>query len=78
MTYTLILTSTAIETYDLIKQHLTNRWGDKVVLDFEIKATQVLQLIEKSPLIFQSIDSDQNVRKGFIHKNCSVFYENRK
>lgn len=72
MIYTLIFASTAIETYDAVKEQLTNRWGDRVVADFEQKVIEVLALIEKSPLIFQSIESNRNIRKGFIHKNCSV------
>ena len=75
MIYTLTFASTAIETYDAVKEQLASRWGDRIVADFEQKVTQVLELIEKSPLIFQSIGSNQSIRKGFVHKNCSVFYE---
>jgi plasmid stabilization system protein ParE len=77
MKYTLIFASTAIETYDAVKEQIAGRWGDKVVSDFEQKTVSVLELIESSPLIFQSVESNQNIRKGFIHKNCSVFYEVR-
>jgi len=75
MSYTLTFTSTAFETYYAITAQLQGRWGDKIVADFERKTVKVLELITVSPLIFQSIESNPNLRKGLIHKNCSVFYE---
>jgi plasmid stabilization system protein ParE len=77
MNYTIIFSNTAVETFDSIREQIYNRWGDISVIDFEQRTLKVLELIERSPFIFQSIPISENIRKGFIHRNCSMFYEIR-
>lgn len=77
MIYTIIFSETAIETFDSIRDQIYNRWGDRSVIDFEQRTLKVLELIEHSPFVFQSTPIYENVRKGFIHRNCSMFYEIR-
>ena len=45
------------------------------MVEFEKRTRQVLNVIETSPFIFQSISLNNNIRRGFIHRNCSMFYE---
>ncbi len=77
MNYTIIFSETAVETFDSIRDQIYNRWGDRSVIDFEERTLKVLEIIEHSPFIFQSISINENIRKGFIHRNCSMFYEIR-
>jgi plasmid stabilization system protein ParE len=72
---TLIFSRQAKETYAAIQAQLYNRWGDVVLKKFERKTVKTLDLILQSPLMFKSIPDNPNIRKGLIHKNCSVFYE---
>jgi plasmid stabilization system protein ParE len=74
MIYSVIYSPIALDTFDEITKQLNNRWGSKYVDEFEQRAIKVIETIRTSPFIFQSIESNENVRKGFIHKNCSIFY----
>jgi hypothetical protein len=47
----------------------------KHVLEFEYRTRKAIAAIKESPFIFQAIESNPNVRKAFIHKNCSMFYK---
>ena len=75
MSYNLVFSSHAIESFDAIKSQLQEKWGTKIVSNFEKRTVKVLETISISPLIFQGIKHAPQIRKGFIHKNCSVFYE---
>ena len=75
MTYPVTYSDGAIETFDAISEQIDQRWGIKHVHDFEQRTLKVIETIRVSPFIFQAIGHNPNVRKGFIHKNCSVFYE---
>ncbi|MGF7081853.1 type II toxin-antitoxin system RelE/ParE family toxin [Mucilaginibacter sp. UYCu711] len=77
MIYTVIYSPVAIETFDEITKQINNRWGDRYVDEFTQRTIKVIETIRSSPFIFQVIESNVNVRKGVIHKNCSVFYEIR-
>ena len=65
----------AKETYAAIQSQLYNRFGQAVLEKFERKTVKTLDSILQSPLMFKSITDNLNIRKGLIHKNCSVFYE---
>jgi plasmid stabilization system protein ParE len=75
MKYNVIISDYAVETFDSIKEQINIRWGDKPALEFEQRVLNVLELISGSPFVFRSLSSDGNIRKGFIHRNCSMFYE---
>jgi len=75
MIYSIIYSQRAIETYDAITEQIDNRWGSKYVDDFERRTIKVIESIQVSPFIFQAIEAKPNLRKGFIHRNCSLFYE---
>ena len=74
MTYPVIYSDRAIETFDAISQQMELRWGLKHVYIFEERTLKVIETIGESPFIFQAIEVNPNVRKAFIHKNCSMFY----
>jgi hypothetical protein len=75
MKYTLVFSIYAVETYDSIKDQTQSRWGDKVTVAFEERTVKVLAGIQSSPLMYQAVANNENIHKGFIHANCSVFYE---
>lgn len=75
MSYNIVFSSSALESFDAIKSQLQEQWGSKVVKDFEKRTLKVIDIISISPLIFQGIKNSAQIRKGFIHKNCSVFYQ---
>jgi plasmid stabilization system protein ParE len=75
MIYFLKYSPRALETFEEIARQVSNRWGDKYADEFRKRTVKVIEGIRISPFIFQAIDSDINIRKGFIHRNCSIFYE---
>lgn len=75
MRYEIVLTQTAIETYESIFEQIRMGWGDKVADKFEIKMFETLNQISQTPLIFKAISENSSVRKGLVNKNCSFFYE---
>lgn len=75
MKYSIIFSAYAVETYDLMFEQITLRWGAKIAADFEMRVFKLIETIEKSPYIYQSLDQDPSLRKGILHANCSVIYE---
>jgi plasmid stabilization system protein ParE len=73
--YELVFAGAAKKTYAAIQTQIQNRWGDRSLKKFETKTVKTLATISQSPFIFKSVTENQNIRKGLIHKNCSVFYE---
>lgn len=55
MSYNIIFSSSALESFDAIKSQLQEQWGSKVVKDFEKRTLKVIDIISISPLIFQGI-----------------------
>ncbi|WP_164849894.1 hypothetical protein [Mucilaginibacter limnophilus] len=56
MSYRVVFSKYALETFDDIKQQIQQRWGQHVVTDFEQRTLKALDLIAGSPLVF-SINS---------------------
>jgi hypothetical protein len=56
---------------------LFERWGSQTVIKFEQRVIKLLGTIIESPFIFQPTEMNAEVRKAFIHKNCSLFYKGR-
>ena len=75
MSYLLVFTRQAKETYAAIQMQLIERFGQAVLEKFERKTVKTLDSILKSPFMFKAVDENPNIRKGLIHKNCSVFYK---
>ena len=69
------LTHTATETYESIFNQIVSKFGLAAAKKFERKALQTLKTLSKTPYIFKSIEGNSDVRKGYINKNCSFFYQ---
>jgi plasmid stabilization system protein ParE len=67
-------TEEAEYTFDCIFSFIVLRWGDKAALKFKDKTKRTILNISQQPLIFPECGVD-NVRKGVITKQSSVFYE---
>jgi plasmid stabilization system protein ParE len=77
MQFNVIFSDEADDTFESIGQQIANRWGEKEKKEFRRRAYRVTEMISRFPLIFQVVYKQQNIRKAFIHKNCSMFYEIR-
>jgi plasmid stabilization system protein ParE len=73
--FEVVFSDRANETFDLIQSQLLARWGFATVLKFEYRTIKVLEIIAQTPFIYQSTEMNPEVRKAFIHKNCSLFYK---
>lgn len=75
MIYQVIYSDRAVETFDIIKEQVNSKWGQKHAEIFEQRILQIINLIKLSPFVFESVNKDYNLRRCVIHKNCSMFYE---
>jgi len=75
MNFKIRFTPEAEETYDALVAQLRHRWGDKFVSKFEIKISKCLDIISKTPEIYPIADTDKEIRKCVLHKNCSMLYK---
>jgi plasmid stabilization system protein ParE len=71
----IVFSNRANETFDSIQAQLLERWGIATVVKFEERAIKVIEIISNTPFIYQSIEINAEIRKAFIHKNCSLFYK---
>ena len=69
-----IFSDEAHDTFDSIGEQMRIRWGDNGVNEFRKRAFKLVELISKSPFIAPSVNRIENIRKAFVHKNCSMFY----
>jgi len=65
----------ADETYSEILDYLSSKWGIQPTINFMDKVEQTIELISKFPNMFESSPSHPNIRKGFITKHATLFYE---
>ncbi|MFI5159432.1 MAG: type II toxin-antitoxin system RelE/ParE family toxin [Sphingobacteriales bacterium] len=72
--FKVVFSKKANETFDLIQLQLLERWGVPIVIKFEQRTINVIATIAESPFIYQATGLDPEVRKAFIHGNCSLFY----
>ncbi|HYK77080.1 MAG TPA: type II toxin-antitoxin system RelE/ParE family toxin [Daejeonella sp.] len=68
-------TEEANETFENIVSYLEKEWGENAVKKFVQKTNKTLLNIVQQPFIFKPSNINENIRKGLITKNCSVFYE---
>lgn len=73
--FIIVFSEEANSTFKDIQEQILNRFGDKEAVIFEKKVLKTLNLITKFPYSFELLNNVPNVHKGFIHKNCSVFYQ---
>ena len=77
MSWEILISETAVETFDAIRAQIRQRLGNKAVDEFEKNTLKVLELIQRSPFMFKETELDSNIRKGLIKKRSSIFYEVR-
>lgn len=70
----IIFSDEANETFESIGQQILIRWNENEVNEFRKRAYKVVVIISNSPLIFPAVNNIENIRKAFVHKNCSMFY----
>ena len=74
MTYPVYWTKEANETFDLIINLIEKQWGEKEAGKFVSRTQKLFLTIAKQPYLFKASVSE-DVRKGAISRQCSVFYE---
>lgn len=75
--FEIVFSEKARDTFQSIQMQLLDRWGIDVVIQFEKRTWDIIGKLSKSPLIFQSSETNAIIRKVVIHKNCSLFYKIR-
>ena len=75
MSLPVILSETALLTFDAIAEQVLQRLGNKAQQDFKKNTLKTLGLISQNPFIYKQTDFDTNIRIGLIKKISSVFYE---
>ncbi len=72
--YEVVFTPESELTFEAISEQLLNRWGIKQAIEFQRLVENGINLISTNPFIFQIIEENHQVRKDYIHKNCSIIY----
>ena len=68
-------TAKAEFTFNQIIQYLENKWSERQVPRFVKTVNNIIKKIAEFPHMFESSSSNTNIRKGYITKQCSLFYE---
>ncbi len=75
MNLPIVWTGEAETTFEQIVQYLEKVWSEKEVRKFIRIVKKTLAKIAVVPYLFEASISDPSVRKGFITKQCSLFYQ---
>jgi plasmid stabilization system protein ParE len=75
MQYNVIFSDRADDTFNSIGQQLEERFGERELNEFRRRVYEVVVNISKFPYIFKAVGYEENLRKAFIHRNCSMFYD---
>jgi len=70
-----VISETALKTFESICAQIHERLGSKALKDFKKNTIKTLDLIRHSPFIYKETEFDPNIRQGLIKKISSVFYE---
>lgn len=62
-------------TYTAVVTQLQERWGEKIVLQFETKVKKSLRTISSNPYLYTVAHEALQLRKCILHKNCSMLYK---
>jgi len=74
MSLPIFYTPRSKQTLELVYHFINNKFGQKSADAFLLKAEKTIRLIALQPLIFKASQIDENVRKGLITKQTSIFY----
>jgi plasmid stabilization system protein ParE len=75
MNLPVVISDTALKTFEAICAQIHERLGVKAVSDFKKNTIKTLELISNSPFLYKETEFDPNIRQGLIKKFSSVFYE---
>jgi len=76
MDYKIVWTENAEDSFDLIIEYLQIKWSSKSAYKFIIKAFEIIELVQKNPLLFQKSELNE-VRQILVTKQTYLFYELR-
>jgi len=65
----------ALEILLSISSNIENNWGSRQAEKFLEKVHKTLDLASKNPYMFKASSIEDSVRKGFISKQTSFYYE---
>jgi plasmid stabilization system protein ParE len=75
MTYQVIWTNKARETYNQNLDYLLQNWEDKVYYDFVNRVEVVVDHLRQNPKMFVAIDVNRNIYRCVVTKHVSLFYQ---
>ncbi|GAB3516401.1 type II toxin-antitoxin system RelE/ParE family toxin [Emticicia fontis] len=70
-----VITDIATEDIENVSRFLQNNYSNKVKLDFLVRLSEKLLLIERMPFMYPVSFNNPRVRRCVIHKNVVCFYE---
>lgn len=70
-----IFSDEAEDTFYSIGQQIAERFSEREEREFRRRVYEVVDKISEFPYIFKAVDGNENLRKAFIHRNCSMFYD---
>jgi plasmid stabilization system protein ParE len=70
-----VIADTAKEDLEFIASYLQNQFSNKAKIDFLVKLSEKILLIESMPFMYPASIKNPRVRRCIIHKNISCFYE---
>lgn len=68
-------TTVAEDSFADIVAFLEEKWSDREARNFVRKSNKVIKQISQFPYSFEASAYRPEVRKGFVAKQCSLFYE---
>jgi plasmid stabilization system protein ParE len=75
VSYTILFTPEAEDTYDSVVAQLLHRWGVAFAEKFEAKVSKALDSISSSPYLYPIVVESTEIRKYILHKNCPLLYK---
>jgi hypothetical protein len=73
MSLPVILSETALLTFDTICNQVLERLGNKALNDFKKNTLKTLALIGNSPLIYKQSEFDPSIRIGLVKRYLQYF-----
>jgi plasmid stabilization system protein ParE len=74
MSLPVLYTPRSKETLTSVYNFICIKFGLRTADKFLLKAAKTISLIATQPFMFKSSTIDENIRVGFVNKQCSLFY----
>ena len=75
MALKIVFSANALEILLSVINYIERNWGSRQSEKFLEKVHKALDLASKNPYMFKASSIEDSVRKGFISKQTSFFYE---